>query len=163
MQSKVGAGIVAGLVGGVVFGVMMQMMSAPDPEGLEIPMMVMVARVVGSDSTLVGWVYHLFNSALIGGIFGGLLGTRSTTYGAGIGLGAVYGLGWWVLGGLVLMPMLLGMPAFAPLSVESMRPVAIGSFVGHLVYGLITGAVFVGILRRGKVVQITEERSKRVA
>lgn len=41
-----------------------------------------------------------------------------------------------MLGGLVLMPVLLGMPAFAPIAMEPMRPVAMGSLVGHLVYEL---------------------------
>jgi hypothetical protein len=44
-----------------------------------------------------------------------------------------------VLGGLVLMPLLLGMPAFAPLMMEPMRPVAMGSLMGHLIFGLILG------------------------
>ena len=70
MRSKIVVGIVAGLIGGVAFGMMMQMMAAPDGK----PMMAMVAKVVGSESLAVGWVYHLFNSAVIGGIFGWPLG-----------------------------------------------------------------------------------------
>jgi hypothetical protein len=45
-------------------------------------------------------------------------------------------------GGLILMPLLLGMPAFAPLMMEMMRPVAMGSLMGHLLYGLILGGGF---------------------
>ena len=83
---------------------MMQMMSAPTPDGREVPMLMMVAQVVKSNSLAVGWVYHLFNSAVIGGIFGWLLGTRRAgRLGAGAGWGAVYGLAWWVLGALILM------------------------------------------------------------
>ncbi len=37
MRSKVTAGIVAGLIGGFVFGFIMQMMSAPTPEGGSMP------------------------------------------------------------------------------------------------------------------------------
>ena len=51
MRSDINNGIVAGLVGGVVFGIMMQMMNAPTPEGGQMPMMAMVAKVVRSDST----------------------------------------------------------------------------------------------------------------
>ena len=145
MRSKVAAGVVAGLIAGAVFGVMMQVMTAPTPDGGRMPMMTMVAKVVRSDSVAVGWVYHLFNSAVIGAIFGWLFGSRATSTGAGIGRGAFYGIVWWVLGGLVLMPTLLGMPAFAPL--KMMLPVAIGSLVGHLIYGVILGGVFVGLRR----------------
>jgi uncharacterized membrane protein YagU involved in acid resistance len=142
MRSDIGNGIVAGLAGGVVFGIMMQMMNAPTPEGGQMPMMGMVAKVVRSDSMAVGWIYHLFNSAVIGAIFGWLLGSRSHHYGAGLGWGAVYGFVWWILGGLILMPLFLGMPAFGPLMMEMMRPVAMGSLIGHLIYGLILGGGF---------------------
>lgn len=139
-------GIVAGLIGGLVFGMMMQMMTAPTPDGGTMPLMVMVAMVVGSTSLMVGWLYHLFNSAVIGAIFGWLLGSRVHGYGSGLIWGAVYGVVWWVLGPLLLMPILLGMPPFAPL--QMMPSVAIGSLIGHIIYGLIVGAVFVWLYDR---------------
>ena len=90
MHSDINNGIVAGLVGGVVFGIMMQMMNAPTPEGGQMPMMAMVAKVVRSDSIEVGWMYHLFNSAVIGAIFGWLLCSRSQRFTAGLGWGAIW-------------------------------------------------------------------------
>jgi hypothetical protein len=150
MGSKVTAGILAGLIAGVAFGIMMTAMHAPTPEGGSMPMMGMVAQVVGSNSLVVGWLYHLFNSAVIGGLFGWILGSRITGYGSGTGWGATYGVLWWVLGGLILMPMFLGMPAFAPLQMPMMRPVAFGSLVGHLVYGVILGTSFVAVRRRAR-------------
>jgi len=148
MRNEIANGIVAGLIGGIIFGIMMQMMTAPTPEGGQMPMMAMVAKVVRSDSVAVGWLYHLFNSAVIGGIFGWLLGTRSHTFGAGLGWGAVYGFAWWIMGGLILMPLLLGMPPFAPLQMAPMRPVAMGSLAGHLIYGVVLGGGL-AILTRG--------------
>ena len=132
----------AGLAGGIVFGVMMQMMNAPTPEGGSMPMMAMVAMVVHSGSIAVGWIYHLFNSAVIGILFAASLGSRVTSNGSGVAWGAVWGVLWWVLGGLILMPLLLGMPAFASLKMPPMRPVAMGSLVGHLVYGVLLGFVY---------------------
>ncbi len=149
MSSKVVAGIVAGLIAGVVFGVMMQMMTAPTPDGGRMPMMAMVAKVARSDSMAVGWIYHLFNSGVIGAIFGWLFGSRTATYGAGLGWGAMYGVIWWVLGALILMPVFLGMPPFAPL--KMMMPVALGSLVGHLMYGVILGLCFVWLRRKAAV------------
>ena len=148
MRSDINNGIVAGLVGGVVFGIMMQMMNAPTPEGGQMPMMAMVAKVVRSDSMAVGWLYHLFNSAVIGAIFGQLLGSRSQRIGAGVGWGAAYGFVWWILGGLILMPMFLGMSAFAPLMMAPMRSVAMGSLIGHLLYGAVLGGGF-ALLHQG--------------
>lgn len=147
MRSKVVAGTVAGLIAGVVFGIMMQMMTAPTPDGKEIPMMQMVAMVVGSESVASGWIYHLFNSAVIGAIFGWLFGNRLSGYGSGLMWGGLYGIVWWVLGGLVLMPLFLGMAPFAPLMMAPMRMVAVGSLIGHLIYGLILGAGFVWLSR----------------
>lgn len=147
MRSKLMAGAAAGVAAGIVFGMMMQMMLAPTPEGGEMPMMAMVAMVVGSQSLVVGWLYHLVNSAVIGALFGALLGGRSRTYGSGAGLGALWGFVWWVLGGLILMPVLLDMPPFASLRMPEMRPVAIGSLVGHLIFGVILGVGFVRLLR----------------
>jgi hypothetical protein len=147
MSSKIGAAMVAGLIAGVVFGMMMQMMSVPTPEGGRMPMLAMVGQIVGSPTVGVGWLYHLFNSAVIGAIFGWLLGERVNGYGSALGWGAAYGFVWWVLGGLILMPILLGMPAFAPLMMPPMRMVAMGSLVGHLVFGLALGALFVWLYR----------------
>jgi len=148
MRSDISNGIAAGLLGGVVFGIMMQMMNAPTPEGGQMPMMAMVAKVVRSDSMAAGWIYHLFNSSVIGGIFSWLLGNRSPRIGAGLGWGALYGFIWWILGALILMPLFLGMPTFAPLTMAPMRPVAMGSLMGHLIYGIILGGGF-AILKQG--------------
>ena len=143
MRSKIVAGAVAGIIGGIVFGLLMQMMSAPTPDGGTMSMMKMVAMVVQSESLLVGWLYHLFNSAVIGALFGLTFGARATTNLSGAGLGAAWGVIWWVLGGLILMPIFLGMPAFASLRMPPMRPVAMGSLIGHLIYGIITGIAYV--------------------
>jgi uncharacterized membrane protein YagU involved in acid resistance len=148
MASRIGAATVSGLIAGVLFGVMMNVMTAPTPDGESMPIIAMIGQIVGSPTMTAGWLYHLFNSAIIGAVFGWLLGNQVHNYGTGMGWGAAYGFAWWILGGLVLMPVLLGMPAFAPLTMPEMRVVAIGSLVGHLMYGLILGGVFVR-LRHG--------------
>lgn len=142
MSSKIGASVAGGLMAGVVFGMMMHMMMAPAPDGGRMPVIAMIGQIVGSPTVGAGWLYHLFNSAVIGAIFGWLLGTRVHNYTSGFGWGAAYGFAWWILGGLVLMPVLLGMPAFAPLMMPEMRIVAMGSLIGHLIYGLILGGTF---------------------
>ena len=151
MRNTVTAGAVAGLVAGVVFGLMMQMMSAPAPGGSAMPMMAMVAQVVGSSSVAVGWLYHLFNSAVIGAAFGLLLGGRvAGSMRRGAALGAGYGILWWILGGLILMPLFLGMPPFAPIRMAPMRPVAMGSLVGHLIYGVLLGVSLARIQEKSR-------------
>ena len=151
MQSRIAASIVAGVIAGLAFGVMMHMMTAPTPDGGRMPVIAMVGQIIGSPSVTIGWLYHLFNSAVIGAIFGWLLAPRVHGYGAAFGWGTAYGFAWWIVGGLVLMPVLLGMPAFAPLMMPEMRMVAVGSLVGHLVYGLLLGGGFVALARGVRV------------
>lgn len=122
MGSRIAASVFAGVIAGIVFGAMMHMMMAPTPEGGQMPVIAMIGQIVGSPTVTAGWLYHLFNRAVIGAIFGWLLGTRVAEYGSGLGWGAAYGFAWWILGGLILMPVLLGMPAFAPLIRASSRP-----------------------------------------
>jgi len=82
---------------------------------------------------------------VVGGIFGYVLGGRAARIGGGLAWGALYGVLLWVLGGLILMPLLLGMAAFAPLTMAPMRPGAMGSLAAHVLCGLILGGVFAGL------------------
>lgn len=132
VMSRAVTGAVAGLAGGVVFGLLMQMMG----------MIAMIAMLVGSTSTAVAWLLHLVVSAAIGAGFGVVLGTRAANLTRGVVLGLVYGAVWWVLGPLLLMPAKLGMPLF------TLDATAAKSLMGHLLFGVVTGAVFVTLNRR---------------
>ena len=123
------AGVYGGLIGGLVFGIMMGMMG----------MLGMVAQVVGSESVIVGFVYHMFNSAVIGALFVPLYGRWATDKGRGLSFGLIYGLVWWFLGPLILMPLFLGMGI--RLSVEGMS-MALPSLWGHLIFGGILGILY---------------------
>jgi uncharacterized membrane protein YagU involved in acid resistance len=125
LTTRLFRGILGGLAGGMVFGMMMQMMGA-------IPT---IAKLVGSDSVAVGWLVHLAISAVLGFGFGLVVGTRLTSIRVSLGLGAVYGMVWWVLGALIAMPLALGMPVFALTTMAWM------SLMGHMVYGAVLGLV----------------------
>lgn len=132
MTPRLTAGVAGGLAGGVVFGMLMQAMG----------MIPMVAMLVGSTSIAVGWGVHLVNSVVIGGLFGLLAGRYLARLGAAVGAGLVYGMVWWVLGGLLAMPARLGMATF------QLNETAWRSLMGHLVFGLVLGAVGAVMLRR---------------
>ena len=125
-------GVLGGLAGGMVFGMMMQMMDA----------MPMIAMLVGSESIAVAWVVHLAISAFIGVVFGVLVAGRGWGLGALAGTGAVYGVAWWVLGPLLLMPAKLGMPLF------QFDTMVWQSLMGHVVFGVVLGLVAGLWLRR---------------
>lgn len=160
MRSKTGAGVVAGLLAGLVYGTVMQMVTMPMPAGEmpmsggggmpmsggdRMPMMAMVAQVIRSDSLAVGWIFLLVMGMAMGAIFAWVLGDRAARIGGGLAWGALYGVFWWVLGALILMPILLGMSAFAPLTMAPMRPGAMWSLGAYLLSGPILGAVFAGL------------------
>jgi uncharacterized membrane protein YagU involved in acid resistance len=132
-------GIYGGLAGGLIFGGMMGMMG----------MLPMIARIAGSASPAVGFIVHMIISAFIGVIFAALAGGRLHTIGATVAAGFVYGLAWWLLGPLTLMPLVMGMAIGANWTSAAITA-AMPSLVGHLVYGGILGAVY-GWLERSTV------------
>ncbi|MGV8896311.1 MAG: hypothetical protein ACOH10_04010 [Rhodoglobus sp.] len=129
------AGIVGGVAGGIAFGILMAMMG----------MLPMIAAMVGSTSAVVGFIVHIGMSIMIGlgltVLFGNLL---LTSYPRGIVVGLGYGAVWWVLGPLMVMPMMFGMPLF------TIDTPALFSLMGHLIYGAILGAVAVKILKNSR-------------
>jgi hypothetical protein len=134
--TRIGAGIIGGLVGGVAFGILMQTMD----------MIPMVAMLVGSEAVAVGWLVHLAIAAFIGATFAVLFGRYATSTGVSSAIGAGYGVVWWVLGALILMPARLGMDVFM------FNTMAWQSLAGHVIYGLLLGAVYALVrprLRRG--------------
>ncbi|CCG02289.1 hypothetical protein [Blastococcus saxobsidens] len=120
-----------GLAGGLVFGLMMQAWG----------MIPMVAALVGSSSPAVGWVVHLLISAVSGLAFAVLLGPvlKGVVLATLLGLG--YGAVLWVVGPLLLMPARMGMPVFV------VNDMAVNSLIGHLVFGLLLGAIVGAMLR----------------
>ena len=135
LRQRIAGGVIGGILGGLVFGAMMAMMG----------MLPMVAMVVGSKSAVVGFLYHMFNSVIIGAIFGLIFGAVSHTYGQGALWGLLYGVIWWVLGPMILMPLMLGMGLQFG---AAFTPPMLMSLVGHLAYGLITGLVYAAYSRR---------------
>ena len=139
MQERIGASVVAGLMAGLVFGVIMEAAPAPAPAG---QMMGMIGQIlIGSPNIPVGWIFHFGYSALLGAAFGWLVGERDHDVSSGLAWGAVYGFVLWIIGGLIMIPVLLGMAPFAPLTRPSLRGVAVISLAGHLVFGLIVGGL----------------------
>ena len=70
--------------------------------------------------------------------------------GGGLRWGLLYGVFWWLAGTLVLMPVLLGMPAFAPLRTPMLTG-ALWSLVGYLLAGPLLGLVFAALYRGGTI------------
>jgi uncharacterized membrane protein YagU involved in acid resistance len=104
----------------------------------------MVAMLVGSESAAVGFIVHMAISAFIGAVYGVVASRLPKTTGVAIGAGAVNGIVWWVLGALIVMPLMLGMSAMV-LQIGGDQWM---SLIGHLIFGVITGLVFLALSKR---------------
>lgn len=128
---RVAAGVIGGAAGGLVFGMMMAMMG----------MLPMLAAMVGSDSPIIGFLIHMMISMAFGVGLTVVTGSKLlTSYPRGVIIGVAYGAMWWVLGPLLIMPLMLGGALFV------VNTGALLSLMGHLIYGAILGLVAVRVL-----------------
>ncbi len=127
-RALVGGGV-AGVVGGWAFG---RWMAA-------VHFFPLVAGLVHSDSPEVGMALHFLIAVVIGASFGLLFQPEIRSLGSSMGWGLGYGIFWWFLGPLTLLPLLQGQPL--DWSYEHGSDL-FGSLVGHIVYGLLVGVVY---------------------
>lgn len=127
------AGAAAGVVAGIPLGIIMQVRDADPAMMPGIKVIDLVGDLIASPSTGLGWLIHLFNSALFGAVFVLLFSRWLTQRGPAMVLGLLYGVAWWVVGALWIMPAWLGMDAM----VFEVGANQWWSLVGHLIYGLL--------------------------
>ena len=92
----------------------------------------MLAGAMGGNA-LLGWLGHLMIGMILALIYA-VVAPRLP--GAPAVRGAIFSLAPWLMAMLAIMPM-MGMPAFGGAAAP-----AVGSLIGHLVYGSILGAVY---------------------
>ena len=93
---------------------------------------VMLAGAMGGNLAL-GWAGHLMIGVALAAGYA-VVGTQIP--GPVVFRGALYAIAPFLLAQLVVMPM-MGMPLFS-----GSLPMAMGSLIGHLVYGAVVGAVY---------------------
>ena len=132
---SLGWGAAASLAGGLLFSLVM----------VATGFLPQVANLVGGSSPALGFVVHMGISTLIGMSYGVLFGYEARDFGSSIAWGMLYGLAWWFVGYLTLLPILLGGPF-----VWTTEAAAAGlpSLVGHLIYGIATACVVLLLERR---------------
>lgn len=100
--------------------------------------------LAGSQDPLIGFVVHMAISAFIGAVYGVVAGRLPQSALTGIIAGAVNGVVWWVLGALIAMPLMLGMSNMVLQIGEAQWM----SLVGHVIYGVVAGLLFIPLARR---------------
>ena len=132
---SLGYGALASLVGGLLFTVVL----------LVIGFLPKVANIVGGSSLILGFVVNMVISALIGMSYGLLFRYEAPDFGSGVAWGLVYGLIWWFIGPLTLLPIVLGGTFnWTTETAGALLP----SLIGHLIYGAATAVVFLVLERR---------------
>ena len=127
-------GIIAGLGGGFIFGIMMGMMS----------MLPMVGMLVGQESSSVGFIVHMAISAFFGAAFGLAAARFLQGWTQTLIAGVIYGIIVWFVGALIMMPLMLGMNEM----VLQIGQAQWMSFIGHIIFGLVTGGIFAWLSQR---------------
>ncbi|TAA73363.1 hypothetical protein [Planococcus salinarum] len=124
------ASLIGSTVAGVLFGIYMQVTG----------MIPVLASLVGSESLLVGWTIHMMISWTFGLGYGAMTLLSSRYY----LLGVVHGVLIWVIGPLLVMPLMMRM---GPMFGQMFAGAQLMSLVTHLAFSLILAAVFSRLVR----------------
>ena len=127
-RAFVGGGF-AGIVGGWAFGKWME----------RVHYFPLIAGLVHSTSVAVGVTLHFAIAVTIGVTFGLLFQRDIRGLGSSMGYGAGYGVLWWFIGPLTLLPALTHRPIDWTAAHAS---TLFGSLVGHVIYGLMVGVSY---------------------
>jgi hypothetical protein len=131
---SVGYGATASVVGGSLFTVVLLVTGFQN-----------MANIFGSSSLAFGVVINMIVSAFIGMSYGLLFRHEAPDAGSAVAWGLVYGLLWWFIGPMTLLPILLGGSfSWTARTAASLLP----SLIGHLIYGAATAVTFLALERR---------------
>jgi uncharacterized membrane protein YagU involved in acid resistance len=132
---SLGWGAFAGLVGGIVASPVLLATGT-------------LSTVAGLGTTFLGFqglAIHLTVSTVIGATYGLLFRNEGSSFSVGVPWGCLFGLIWWYLGPMTLLPLALtGETDWRSSAASALLP----SMVGHLIYGAVTAAIFLLLERR---------------
>lgn len=141
-ERRIATGFVAGLIAGIVFALVALFLKTTLPDGERTSMLIVAAETLHSHGWLAGWIASLVYTVLVGGIFGWLVKSQALTEPQLTLWGALYGLGWWIVSGLIVIPAFLGKVPLSSAALDATRPVALASLIEHVLYGAILGYVY---------------------
>jgi hypothetical protein len=132
---SLGWGAFAGLVGGIVASPVLLATGT-------------LSTVAGLGTTFLGFqglAIHLMVSTVIGATYGLLFRNEGSSFSVGVPWGCLFGMIWWYLGPMTLLPLALtGETDWRSSAASALLP----SMVGHLIYGAVTAAIFLLLERR---------------
>ena len=142
MNTKIAAGAAAGLIGGVAFDIVMRVMHWGTGS-----MIGFGAASVHASRPAIGWIVYPVYGVLLGLLFGWMLQHQALDDIAAALWGGLYGVAWWILAGLIVLPVLGDVWPFSVTAVDQAREVAFPLLIGHVVYGIVLGLAWVRLAR----------------
>lgn len=130
-SKNVGYGALGGLVGGIVFGIMMAKMGV----------LIKIGSMIGMPNPVAGFAVHLIISMAMGVIFALIFYKAACKRLSGSICGIIYGIIWWFLGPITLMPIMMG-EQLGSMWNASVMQTAFPSLFGHIVFGLLLGFTY---------------------
>jgi uncharacterized membrane protein YagU involved in acid resistance len=127
-RAIIGGGL-AGIAGGWVLGKWME----------HVDFYPVIATLVGSNSPMAGETLHVVFAAIIGATFALLFQRDVRGYGSSMAWGMAYGILWWFLGPLTLLPLWLRKPVDWSYTHAAEM---FGFLIGFIIYGLIVGLLY---------------------
>jgi len=143
-------GVIAGVIGGIIFalwGLLSWTILRPRLGLTGKNIVLEIAALVGSSSPTVGLAVHLAISALFGVGFALALGPLARTTRRAVAWGMLYGVALWIIGPLLIMPLLLGQGVLLGTAFTAS---ALINLIGHLIYGVVTGLAYARYRRRSR-------------
>jgi uncharacterized membrane protein YagU involved in acid resistance len=132
---SLGQGALASAAGGILFSCVL----------LAIGALPQVAGLAGGSSLVLGFLVNMTLSVLIGMSYGLLFRYEASDFGTGVCWGLLYGMIWWFVGPMTLLPVLTGGTfSWTTATAGTLLP----SLIGHLLYGGATAVIFLALERR---------------
>jgi hypothetical protein len=137
-RARLAAGAFAGAAGGLAFGLLITfqvMRGAPYAPG---GMADLIAKLLGTSNDMVVWAAHMAAALVFGLLFATLVAPGRAR--RVVPLAVAYGAALWVVAAFLGLRLLTG----TPLRID---PPAVIELAGHLLFGLVMGAVYVAFFR----------------
>jgi uncharacterized membrane protein YagU involved in acid resistance len=139
-RAILGRGALAGLIGGLVFAAALARLDRAAGVTLLIG-----PAPLGIRWAVVRFALHLVIAAGLGAGFAGLIRDQRSGPGETLFWGLAYGFSWWFLGSLTVLPLISTAPGGWSVAAAHQ---AFPLLLGHLIYGLTTALVLIGLSRR---------------
>ncbi|MBE2896889.1 hypothetical protein HPC38_08390 [Pasteurellaceae bacterium HPA106] len=121
LKKRLLVGAIGGIAGGIAYAIFMQQMN----------MFPVLAQQMGMSSAVEGMMIHAMISIIFGMGLGLLLNKMPSCLGKSIMFAALYGVFLWVIGPMMVMPMMMAQPLF------HWTPMSHAALIWHIIFAIV--------------------------